>query len=517
MKPLTTESTSFDVIVIGGGHNGLTAAALLAGSGRKVLLLERHLFVGGLAVGDEFHPQYRSVGLLHDTSAVRPHVIEALKLERHGLTLTAAPPPVFLPQRAGRGLWLHHDAQAAAGEIEAFSKRDARRYAEYRGFLARISRFTRRLFDEPPPDLSGNGLSGLTPLAARAWRLRRLGRRDMMELLRIGPMCVADWLGEWFETDLLRSALAAPAIDGTFTGPRSPGSAAMLLRSETMAERSAAGGPVALIDALEKSARSSGVSIRTGAEVRRIRIGGGRVEGVELADGEFITARVVAASCDPKRVFLGMIDGEHISDLLAHRIHHFRSRGTTAKVNLALNRPLRFACRPDLRIEHARIGETLDEMERAFDAVKYGRFSSRPILDVYVPTLANPDLAPPGHCVVSVVAHFAPYELKEGWSDETREELGDAVMGVLSEYSPDIEESIVAREVQTPMDIEARYGVTEGHLHHGEHALDQFFTRPCPECARYRTPIVGLHLCGSGSHPGGGLTCGPGALCASIL
>ena len=502
--------TACDVIVIGGGHNGLVTAALLAGRGRKVTVLERHAVLGGLAVGDEFHPGFTSAGLLHDTSGVNSRLIEELGLQ----PLTAEPPPVLTPQPPddGPGLLLHRDAGRAAGEIETHSAADARRYGEYRALLGRLRPFTSRLFDREPPAIAGDGAS-LWGLTGRAVSLRRLGRSDMMELLRITPMALADWLGEWFESELLRSTLALPAIAGTRTGPRSPGNVANLLRLDAMAGGAVTGGPAAFIEALADAAQQRCVDIRTDAEVRHVRTSGDGVAGVTLADGETIDAPVVAASCDPKQVFLKLVDPAVVTPTLNHHVDKLRGSGTTAKVDLAVSRPLRFACRPDLDVERAHVVTTIDDMERAFDATKYGRCSEHPLLDVYVPTGHAPD----GHCVVSVVTHFAPHDLVEAWTDAARERLGDTVVETLARYAPDLPGQVVARRVLTPVDIETRYGVTGGHIHHVEHALDQMVVRPVPQCARYATPIRGLYLCGSGSHPGGGLTGGPGMLAAAVI
>jgi len=497
----------YDVIVIGGGHNGLATAALLAGNGRSVVVLERRAVVGGLAVGEEFHPGFTSIGLLHDTTGFRPGLVENLKL--------IEPPPVFVAQDPadGSGLLLHHDPALAAGEIEAHSAADARRYDDYRRFIQRIRPFTRGLFDREPPALTGDAAS-LWSLAGRGLALRRLGRSDMMELLRIAPMCLADWLNEWFETELLRCTLALPAIAGTRTGPWSPGTVANLLRLESMAGKAVAGGPKTVIDALEDAARQRGVDIRVQAEVRHIRTADGAVVGVTLSDGETIDAGVVAASCDPKQVFLKLLSPSVVTPKLNHQIDKLRCSGTTAKVDLALRGPLRFACREDLEIEHARICTTINDMERAFDETKYRRYSRQPVLDVFVPTVSTPRLAPDGQHVVSIVAHFAPYDLDSGWTDADRETLGDTVVATLGRYAPELSSQVIARQVLSPVDIERRYGVTGGHIHHVEHALDQMLVRPAPQCARYATPLGGLYLCGSGSHPGGGLTGAPGALAA---
>jgi phytoene dehydrogenase-like protein len=510
---MSGRSASCEVVVIGAGHNGLVAATLLARAGRRVVALERRDAVGGLAAGEEIHPGYRTAGLLHDTARLRPAVVEALDLERHGLVLGDAPPAVLVPTAAGRGLMLAHDPSAAAAEIATLSIADAERYRAYRGFLGRIGPFLRRLFDAAPPALDG-GVRDALALAARGWGLRRLGRRDMTELLRIGPMPAADWLAEWFESDTLRAALAAPALAGSFTGPRSPGTTAALVRWETLAARPVAGGPQKLVDALEAAARSAGVEIRTGAAVTSIRVDGGAVQGVTLAGGETIDAPIVAASCDPRRTLLDLVGGRRLEPALEHRAEAYRARGTTARVCLALDRPLRFACRPDAEVEHARIGDRLDDLERAFDAVKYGRFSETPALDVWVPSVGDASRAPAGHAVVSMLVHFAPHDLRGGWDDERRAALGDAAVASLARYAPDVTSSIVHRVVRTPADLAEEHGLTNGHVHHGEHALDQMIVRPFPGCARYRTPIDGLVLCGSGSHPGGGITGGPGLLAA---
>jgi len=500
-----------DVIVIGAGHNGLAAACTLARGGASVLVLERADRAGGLCVGDEFHPGCVAPGLLHDTACLRPGVVDALQLERHGLEWVEAP-PVFSPQIDGPGLVLHGAPGAAAAEIAAHSARDVAAYTKFRDFIARVRRVVEPVLNDVPPDMMSITSGGLMSMAKYGLALRAMGSHDMMEVLRIPPMCVADWTREFFETELLCASLSQLAVSGTWCGPWSPGTASNLLLRECTAGRAVRGGAPALIDALSRAAASAGVEVRTGAAVEEIRVEKGAARGVTLAGGEAIDAGVVLSSADPRTTFLRLVHPRHIADHFARNLEAWRARGTTAKVNLALDRPLEFACRPGLRPGYARTAQTLDGIERAFDAVKYRRASEHPVLDIFVPAAADPAAESGSHEVVSIVAHYAPYGLEGGWTDAAREALGDSVLAELERFAPGVSGSVVAREVLTPRDIEERYGTTGGHVHHGEHALDQLITRPTPETARYASPIKGLYICGSGSHPGGGITCAPGSL-----
>lgn len=504
-----------DVVVIGAGVNGLVAATLLAKRGKSVVLVERRDVAGGLAAGEEFHPGYRTVGVLHDASAFRPGLVRELDLERHGLKREASAPDVFAPETDGPGLRIAHDPAAAHAEIAAHSPRDADRYAEYRAFLARLGPFARGVLEASPPDPERT--SKLT-LARTGWALRRLGRRDMMELLRIGPMRVADWLNEWFETELLACALAVPSLLHGFVGPWSPGTNALLLRHEFLVGHPIRGGPAALVRALEASARAAGVEIRLGAEVSGMLLEKGAAAGVTMAAGEELASSAVLATCDPKTALLGLVPPAQRSPRLTRHIEGYRCAGSTAKVNLALSQPFRLASRPNEPMPGVvRIGATFDDQERAFDPVKYGELPSAPILEIIVPSETDPACAPAGHAVLSILVHAVPSEPSGGWTDERRTELGNIVVRTLARYAPDLEASIVARDVATPADLARRYGVWGGHLMHGEHGLDQLLARPTPECAAGGTPWPGIRLGGSGSWPGGGVLGVPGALAAGSL
>lgn len=509
-------SKSYDIIVIGGGHNGLTAATTLARKGKKVLVLEKRNILGGIAAGEEFHPGYRTTGLLHDTTGVRAAVVKELNLEKHGLKVQHARPAVTLLSKDGKALTLSADVEKACAEIAKFSKKDADAYREYRAFISKISGFILSLLNEFPPDLSKLGNKQLWELAKKGMALKRLGKATMLEFLKVAPMSVADFLNERFETQFIKAGICAPALYGTFTGPWSSYSTLNLLMWECTATETVIGGPQALVSALEKAAREAGVEIRTGADVDKITLGTDRkVSGVRLKGGETISARQVAASCTPKITFYDLLQPNQITYEDDHAIKYYRSRGTTAKVNLALNKPVNF--NGAAGVEFARTGNSFDEMEKAFDPVKYRKFSEEPVLDIHMPTLQDSSLAPAGHAVLSIVVHFAPYQFDEGWSATTKDRLLNHVINTLAIYAPDIRTSIAGSEILSPADLESRYSLTTGHIYHGEPAVDQIMARPIPSCARYATPVPGLFLCGSGSHPGGGVTCMPGYLGAKMI
>jgi len=494
----------------------LTAATLLAKNKKKVLLLEKRPILGGIAAGEAFYPEYQTTGLLHDTSGVRPGVIKSLNLEKYGLKTKNSRSTVAILSKEGHCLKLYSDVNQASMEIAKFSQKDADAYVDYRAFIDKIRKFINKLMDEAPPDLINLGGKQVWGLVKKGFALKMLGKKTMMEFLKVAPMSVADFLNERFETNFIKAGIAAPAIYGSFTGPWSSYTTLNLLIWECTANEHIIGGPQALISSLVEAAKEAGVEIRTEAQVDKITLDENmKVTGVRLNSGEEIAAAIVASSCTPRETFYNLLLPYQIEYFLEQGIKHYRSRGTTAKVNLAINKSI--LLNNNGSVEFARTGNSFDEMERAFDAVKYRKYSNEPILDIHIPTIENPGLAPEGHTVVSILVHFAPHHFDEGWSDTTRNGLLNTVMKTLGQYVPEISSSVVGSEVLSPVDLEERYSLTNGHIFHGEHAIDQLITRPIPSCARYSTPIPGLYLCGSGSHPGGGITCMPGHLGAKMI
>jgi phytoene dehydrogenase-like protein len=508
----------YDAIVLGAGQNGLAAAARLAGAGRKVVVLERRDAVGGLAGAVELHPGYQVPGILHDEGLVSPRAVARLGLERHGLAFRDAP-PVLLAEANGPGILVARAAGEGAeqaSEIGARSRRDAASYVRYRAFFAKLRPLLDYVMSTPPPPLSPASAGDFWELAKKGWKLWRHGRNDTLELARVAPMCVADFLDERFETPLLVEGLAAPAVVGTWAGPWSAGTTTNLLLAEAAPGRLLVGGPPALVAALERAARAAGAEIRTAAEVVRLRIGNGSALGVTLAGGERLDAATVIVTCDPKRAFLGLIAPGTLPMRIEEEYRRIRARGTAAKVHLALSGPLELAARAGQSFESIRIGGGhVDDLERAFDAVKYREVSPCPHLEIRVPTVADPGLAPAGHHVVSILASYAPHDVAGGWTAERRAAFLASVLAILERHAPDVRKRIVAQELLTPADLEARYALTGGQLHHGEPALDQMLVlRPAPSAARYATSVRGLFLGGSGSHGGGGVTFAAGLLAA---
>lgn len=511
-------SRSLPTVVIGGGHNGLTAAALLARAGRKVILLEARDVLGGIAASEEFHPGFFSTGLWHTSNRVRPSVIQELALEGHGFSHEKTTTPVHIAQVDGPGLTLHRDPRAAHAEINVHSSRDAEAYGKWHEDLEIYKGAIEQIVENPPVDPETESAGGFLELLKSGLALRLLGGDNLVELTRIIPMCAADWWNERFETELLKCGLAAPSLLGNWCGPWSPGTAGLALLHESTSTQSVHGGPAALIGCLERAARHHGAELRTASRVERIEIQRGRVAAVHLASGEALATHEVLCACDPKTALLELLEPRSLSIDVAQGVQNLRTRGTTAKVHLALDELPHFVSRPDAKFEHAMTGETLDDLERAFDPVKYGELPSQPHLDIRIPSVSDPELAPPGKHVASILVHFVPRAHKKGWSDAQRSTLQKLVLKRLATIMPGIEDRVLGCETLTPLDLEERYGLSGGHVFHGEHALDQLmFMRPEPHCSRFSTTIDGLYLGSSGSHPGGGITCGPGALGARAL
>jgi len=520
-----------DVVIIGGGHNALVAAAYLARGGLKPTVLERLDQAGGGAATGEFGEGVRGPTLAH-SAAIDPAIVRGLALERHGLAIVRPPAAACAPTRDGRALVLWRDPARAAGSIRAFSARDAERYGAFLQSFANISGVLRALAASPPPALDAPNAGDVIDALKAGRRFRALGRPDAYRLLRWMPMAVADLAGEWFESEPLRATIAAGGVLGSFLGPWSAGSAALLLMlgagegHPVASGWQAAGGPGAIAAALQAAAREAGAAIRTGAGVAQIAVTDGRATGVVLESGETIEARAVVSGLDPKRTLLGLVDPAHLTPDVLQKLRNIRAHGTLAKVNFAVAELPRFAGLAGLErgereaalSGRIRLATDIDGIERAFDAAKYGSFAAEPWIELTIPSIADPALASNGRHAVSAYVQYAPYHLRGTTWDQERERLADAATATIAAYAPGFEASVVARQVLTPLDLERTYGLTGGHIFHGELALDQFFvTRPLLGWARYNTPVERLFLCGSGTHPGTGLTGRSGALAATEI
>ena len=510
-----------DILIIGGGHNGLVAAFYLAKSGFKPLVLERRNQVGGAAITEEFHPGFRTSVLAHSAGPLRAEVVRDMQLERHGLKIVTPEVAVTTLSPDGRALVIPTDINKAADQISKFSQRDAAKYREFQPALEKASRVIAKTLAMTPPEIEHPTKADLFGLLQVGRSLRGLGKKNTFNLLRWAPMAVADLAAEFFETELLRATVAARGIFGTFMGPWSAGTALVLLLRAAAdptpvgANYFAAGGAGAITQAMAAAAQQAGAEIRTAAEVIEIQIQGGVAGGVVLSSGEEITARAVISNADPKRTFLKLTDPSLLSPTFTKRLLNYRMNGTVAKINLALSGLPSFKGL-DGNTEplkgRIQIGHEIDYLERAFDESKYGNFSRTPYMEITIPSLTDPSLAPEGKHVMSIYMQYAPYKLQNGTWDDQRTALGDAVVKTLALYAPDLPSKIVSHQIITPQDLEDNYGLTGGHIFHGELALDQVFTmRPMLDWSRYRTPIQGLYLCGSGTHPGTGLTGGSGA------
>jgi phytoene dehydrogenase-like protein len=508
-------ANKYDVIVIGGGHNGLVNAAYLARAGKRVLVLERRYVLGGACVTEEVFPGFKFSVCSYVVSLLRPEIIRELDLPRHGLEILPLD-GTFTPMPSGDYLWRVNDHAKTRREIARHSRLDAEAYDEYGKAMIEMAHFVKPIMNMTPPDPASLNPKGLLELLGMGRRFQKLSADDKYNQVQLMTMSAVDFLDQWFETDVLKATMSASGIIGTFLGVRSPGTAYVLLH-HYMGEIDGAfrswglsrGGTGAISEAIADAAREAGAEIRTEAPIAKIILKNGRAKGVVLANGDEIYADVISSSVDPRLTFMKMVGEEHLPTDFVEDIKRYKFRGSSGKVNLALDALPDFKCLPGPG-PHLRgavsISPSIEYMERAYDDAKYGHYSRRPYIDMVIPTLTDPSVAPPGKHVMSCFVQYAPYNLKEGNWDEQREAFGDTVIDTIAEHAPNIKNIILHRQVLTPLDLEREFGLSEGNIFQGELTLEQlFFLRPAPGWAQYRTPIKSLYMCGSATHPGGGI------------
>ncbi|MCX7305896.1 MAG: NAD(P)/FAD-dependent oxidoreductase [Hyphomicrobiales bacterium] len=518
--PTRWDGPAQDVVVIGGGHNGLVCATLLARSGRKVMLLEAASEIGGAARTEEFAPGFRVSSIAHVLNRLHPEVVKALELEKHGLDLTQAEPMPSLSLSAKEGP-LTLTGAYGAGLIGASASEQAA-WSELRAQLFRYAVILKPFLSRRPPDLNGMSLAEKLALGQSALALKKLGKEDMRDFLRVILMNVADLLDEQLTDNRLKGLVAFDAVLGSHLGPRSPTSLLGIYNRLAGEVAGVPGGQLVpkggmgeIVAAMAISAEKAGVITRKDASVARILVEQGRSVGVILENGEEIRVRTVVSAVDPSTTFLDLVGTRELDTGFVRRVKNIRNHGDAAKLHLALDRPPEF-----LGVDSAGhrgrlvIAPSTDHVERAFNPSKYGEFSPEPVLEVTLPSLADASLAPDGACVLSAVVQYAPYRLREGW-EHGKPKFFKAIMSLLERYAPGIGRSVRHVQLMTPEDIEQRYRMPGGHWHHGELQADQMLmSRPVFGADGYATPIEGLYLCGAGSHPGGGVSGAPGLLAA---
>ena len=526
---MKTAPDGYDAIVIGAGHNGLICAAYLARAGRRVLVLERRHVLGGAAVSEELYPGFTFSVASYVVSLLRPRIIRELELARYGYRVVPMECS-FQPLEGTSSLARWSDADRTRREIGRFSKRDAETYPEFSRVMTRMGQFAKEMIEQPAPEVGSLRPANLWRTAKMARALQGLGPEFINLNLKLFTLSASDFLDMWFESEVLKGPLAASGIIGTFRGVRSPGTAYVLLH-HYMGELDGSfrawgfsiGGTGGVSMACARAAMAHGAEVRLEAPVQSVTVRDNRALGVVLESGEEIAAPLVVSGLDPRRTYLALVGSRHLPADVVSRIERLKFRGSSGKVNLALDGIPQFACRPGIG-DHIRgdiaIAPNVDYLERAYDDAKYGAFSRRPFINAVIPSLTDPTLAPPGKHILSCFVQYAPYHLAEGtesWPAQ-RDAFGDAVIDTLTEYMPDLPERILFRQVLTPWDLEQQFGLTEGNIFHGELTLEQLlFQRPVAGYARYRTPVRNLWMCGSGTHPGGGIMGSSGELAAKEI
>ena len=518
---------SYDVVVIGGGHNGLVNAAYLAKAGKKVVVLERRQVLGGAAVTEEIVPGFLFSECSYVVSLLRPEIIRELDLPRHGLEILPLD-GTFSPMLNGDYLWRVNDHAKTQREIRRHSRLDAEAYDEFSKMMTPMCRFVKPMLSMIPPDPTTLYPKDLKQLNFLLQRFRDLSSEERYTLVQLMTMSAADFLDQWFETDVLKATMSASGIIGTFLGIRSPGTAYVLLH-HYMGEIDGAfrswgfsrGGTGGISLSIAGAAREAGVEIRTEAPVAKIIVKNGRVAGVALKSGEEISCNVVSSSVDPHLTFEVFLDAKELPVDFVESVRRYKFRGSSGKVNLALSGLPNFKALPGPGA-HLRgaisISPKMEYMERAYDDAKYGDFSKRPYIDMVIPSLTDPSVAPPGKHVLSCFVQYAPYKLAEGTWDDQREAFGNNVINTIAEHAPNIKELIIAKQVLTPLDLERDFGLTQGNIFQGELSLEQlFFLRPVPGWAYYRTPVDNLYMCGSATHPGGGIMGANGRIASQVI
>jgi phytoene dehydrogenase-like protein len=515
----------YDAVVIGGGHNGLTTAAYLAKAGKNVVVLEKNSMLGGAAVTVEDYPGFQFSAMSYVVSLLRPEIIRELELPKHGLEIL--PLDGTITPLDDDSLWRVNDHGATVRELRRWSKNDAEAYEEYGLLMAEMARFIKPILSIVPPDPGRISPMEWLPLTGLAKDFKDLPQKLQTTFIQLMTMSAADFLDQWFETEPLKATMSASGIIGTFQGPRSPGTAYVLLH-HYMGEIDGAfrawgiprGGTGGISTAIAEAALALGAEIRTRTPVVRVKTVGGRATGVVLESGEEVDAGVVMSSLDSRWTFIKLLDEGVLDPAFREEVLRYKYRGSSGKVNLALDSLPELACKPgrgDWLRGAISFSPSIDYMERAYDDAKYGHYSRRPYIDCIIPTLVDPSMAPPGKHVMSCFVQYAPYHLADGqaWTPQLRDEFGETVIDTLEERFPDIRSKILHRLVLSPKDIEDWTGLSEGNIFQGELSLEQlFFNRPVPGWARYRTPVRDLWMCGSATHPGGGIMGAPGRIAA---